>query len=135
MEYLVLNKGEDAEEVLEQNKFVSNRIGKITDVLTEKKPSKVIPFKGKFPLVKEIDYSSFLNDTMKFHLFEDCTDEIKTITRKAEKIKFLDKSFKDYLNKEDISTSEFGKKNPKIKQDILYSWLFKNKMDIGILDI
>jgi hypothetical protein len=136
MEWFIQEKaGGDAEEQLYRNQFTSIRIGKVTSVLYENKPSELLPFKGKFPLVDVNDQKNFLDRTMKAHYFKDCPDDIKLTTKKAEKILFFHNAFCDYLASIAMSHADFKGKNPKTKQDILYDFLFANKLDIGILEI
>lgn len=108
-------------------------LGKLQIHCIQKKPS-ILPFKGKsFPLVESYDVPVFLDETRRSNKFDELRDEIKSLTRTAEKIKFLDSSFKNYLKNKEISENQFDAKNPKIKQDILYDWLFTNKIDVGVL--
>jgi hypothetical protein len=134
-EFFIKEENIELSNQIQRNKICSIRIGKITSVLYEKRPSDLIPFKGDFPLVNVLDKMSFLDRTMKYHLFDECENDIKLAVYKAEKILFLHNSFKNFLFINSISEKDFKSKNPKIKQDILYKWLFKNKMDIGALEI
>ena len=135
MEFFIKEDGMSIEDQLRRNELVSIRIGKITDVIYEKKPSKVLPFKGKFPIVDSLDAQTFLDRTMEHHKFSDLPNDIKSLVRKAEKVKWLDISFNEYLKNKGIGIKQFKEKNPKTKQDILYDWLFSNKIDIGILEL
>jgi hypothetical protein len=135
MEYFIVEKGYDEEVMKRRNLLTSIRIGKVTDVLYENKPSDILPLKGSFPFVSDLDQATFLNRTMEHHLFKDLPSDIQLIVRKAEKAKWLHDRFHDYLSDKGIGKKEFRKKNPKTQQDILYDWLFSNKMDIGLLEI
>lgn len=135
MEYFIKEKGFDDETQMKRNKITSIRIGKITDVLYEKKPSDLLPFKGKFPIVDPLDANAFLKRTMKHHFFEELPNDIKLATRRAEKVKWLHDRFYDYLKDEGIGVEQFKAKNPKTKQDILFDFLFSNKMDLPILEV
>ena len=112
----------------------SVRISKVVDYLTKENPS-VIPFNYKFPIVKNLDYKSFSNVVLGFELYSDLPKFIKTKVEVAEKLKRLDLSFKTYLNIIGITEVEFKMKNPKTKLDMMYDWMFENKLDIGILDL
>ena len=133
MDYFIREEGMGDDVQKSRDLIASIRIGKVTDVMYASKPSDLLPFKGKFPLVSFMDQSTFLKRAGSEHNFKDLPNDVKLITRKAEKIKWLHNSFRDYLTKEEISSKEFKSKNPKTKQEILYRWLFSNKMDIGIL--
>ena len=67
--------------------------------------------------------------------YEDLPKFIKEKVEIAEKVKFYDVSFKNFLQLRKISENEFKNKNPKTKLDILYEWLFENKLDVGVLDM
>lgn len=136
MEYFIKTEGQEEHIQKSLNKITSIRIGKINSILTLKTPSEILPFKGHFPLVPENEYEFFLKQTLTSHLFEGLPDKIKLITKKAEKIVFFHNSFKKHL----IENEELGTKGLKLlsvkeQEDVFYRWLFKNKIDIGILDI
>lgn len=120
----------------EQNKrqlsLLLNRVGRVSEILYEKQPS-LLPFKDKFPLIDIIEQSAFLNECSKYLYFDDLPSNYKEKIYKAEKIKFFDKKFLNYLDLNNISKKEFKNKNPKTKMDIFYNFLFSNKMDDGIL--
>jgi hypothetical protein len=136
MEYFIKEKDGGLEsDQLYRNKFTTNRIGKVSSVLYKKKPCDLLPFKGKFPLVDPNDQKVFLDKTMETHLYKDCSDAIKSVVVKAEKIVFIHDAFCDFLDLKAMSKADFKSKNPKTKQDLLYSFLFSNCMDIGVLEI
>lgn len=117
----------------ERDKISSVRISQVTDYLINDKPT-LIPFKCEFPIVSSLDYKSFSNLIMNYNLYEDLPKFIKEKVELAEKVKYYDVSFKNYLQTNKLTEKEFSIKNPKTKLDIFYDWMFKNKMDIGILD-
>lgn len=135
MEYFIKENGYDENTQVHRNGMTSIRVGKVTDVLYENKPSKLLPFKGKFPIVESLDITTFLNRTMLHHNFEDLDNDVKLLIRRGEQVKWLHNSFVQYLETKGIGENQFTAKNPKIKLDILYDWLFSNKMDIGILEV
>jgi hypothetical protein len=132
--YIVYDENQPIELQDDLNKITTIRIGKISEILTSDKPS-LIPFDYKFPIIKSNDYSGFLNETMKQHLFENLPNFIKDDVYKAEQINFYNLRFLKYLKAKKMSESEFENKNPKIKQDIFYDFLFSNKLDIGIITL
>lgn len=108
------------------------RIGKISRLLTEKKPS-LIPFNYTFPIIDPNAYQKFLEETMKEVYFEDLPRFIKQSIYIAEKVNYYNIMFLGYLKAKDITEKEFKSKNPKTKQDIFYDFLFSHKLDIGII--
>jgi len=135
MEYFIKEKGIDEDVQLQRNTFTDIRVGKITDVLYENKPSDLLPLKGKFPIVDWMDQAVFLERCGETHLFSDLPYDLKLKVRRAEKAKWLHDRFYDFLQDKGIGVQQFKAKNPKTKQDLMYEWLFSNKMDIGILEI
>lgn len=117
----------------EKDKLSSIRVSKVLDYLTNEKPT-LIPFKMKFPIVKDIDYKSFSMVVMNYSMYEDLPKFIKDKIESAEKVKYFDLKFKSYLSDKGLDESSFISKNPKTKLDILYDWMFENKLDIGILN-
>lgn len=132
--YIVYDENQPVELQQDLNKITTIRIGKISEILTSDKPSS-IPFDYKFPIIKSDDYTGFLNETMKHHLFDDLPKFIKELVYKAEQINFYNSRFLKYLESKKMSESEFENKNPKTKQDIFYDFLFSNKLDIGIITL
>lgn len=136
MEYFIVVEGQTIEDQKALNLIGSVRIAKITSILTLKKPSVILPFKGSFPLVSENEYEFFLKQTKKQHLFEDLDSKTKQITMKAEKIMFFHNSFRKYLHdEEELGLRGFKLISADEQQEIFYKWLFKNKLDVGILHI
>ena len=135
MEYFIQVEGQDIEDQKAQNRMSSVRIGKVHHILTLKHPSEILPFKGNFPLVPEIKYEFFLNQTKKSHYYEELSDEVKKITQKAEKIVFFHNSFKKFLQEEEYGIKGFKLLTSEAQQQLFYKWLFKNKLDVGILHI
>ena len=115
MEYFVKEEGLDEGAQITRNKMSDVRVGKVTLVLLDKNPDRILPFKGaKFPLVSEYDYSSFLNQCSKERDFDNLPESIKSSVMKAEQIKVLTDEFKKYLLKKEISSDSFLDKNERI---------------------
>jgi hypothetical protein len=136
MEYFVNEEGLSIESQKQRNKLADLRVGKITRTLADEQAGSLLPFKNaEFPLVSDLDYSSFSKEIMKELYFDDLPKSIKITIMKAEQIQVLTDSFSKYLISKDISTSQFKSKNKEDKLDIMYNWLFLNKLDIGVLEL
>ncbi len=136
MEYFVNEEGLSIESQRQRNKLADVRVGKVSRTLADKDADKLLPFKnGEFPLVSDLDYSSFSKQISKELYFENLPKSIKLIVMKAEQIQVLSNSFKKYLMSKSISQKDFIEKDKKDKLDIVYDWLFLNKMDIGVLEL
>jgi len=119
---------------MERNELSSVRIGKVSFLIPEKKPSEIIPFKGNLPLVDPLSYTQFL-DKIDQMLFNDLSDEVKEIVFKAEKIKYMNDSFEEYLNDLGIGTKGFQAFENEKKADTLFAWMNREKLDHGSLKI
>lgn len=132
--YVIFDEDTPKSEQEEQIKILFNRVGLISKILYEKKPSS-IPFNYEFPLIDINEQSVFLKECQKHHLFEDLPKHYQEKVYKAEKVNFYNQKFLEYLISQDMSEKEFNKKNPKTKLDIFYDFLFSNQMDVGMLEL
>lgn len=136
MEYFVVEEGLEKQAQINRNKLSDIRISKVTRTLAENGSNIVLPFKGcDFPLVSDLDYSSFSLQVTKQLYFDDLPKSIKYIVMKAEQIQVLSASFDKYLCSKGIEKSKFKSLNAEEKRDVMYDWLFLNKMDIGTLQL
>ena len=136
MEYFVNEEGLSIESQKQRNKLADVRVGKITRTLADSDADSLLPFTNvKFPLVSDLDYSSFSNEITKELYFEDLPKSIRLTVMKAEQVQVLTKSFRNYLMSKDIGISEFKNKDKEDKLTIMYDWLFLNKLDIGVLEL
>lgn len=134
IEYFIPEEGLSQEDQTVRNEIADIRIAKVLDYLAFKDPA-LIPFPIKTPLVSFLDYKSFEKQTQKGYLFKDIPRHIQSTVRQAEKMKHFDLMFRKYLGDRDISPKEYKAKNPKVKEDIFYDWLFLNKLDVDILKL
>lgn len=119
---------------MERNELSSVRIGKVSFLIPEKKPSEIIPFNGNLPLVDPLQYQEFLTKIDQM-LFVNLSDEVKGIVYKAEKIKYMNDSFEQYLNDIGVGTGGFKNMTNEKKADTLFAWMNKEKLDHGSLKI
>lgn len=136
MEYFVNEEGLSIESQKQRNKLADIRVGKISRTLADKDADSLLPFKnGEFPLVSDLDYSSFSKEITKELYFDNLPKSIRITVMKAEQVQVLTDSFRKYLISKDIGISEFKSKNNGDKLNIMYNWLFLNKLDIGSLEL
>lgn len=131
--YFIPEKGYSQEIQEQRNEITCIRISKVMDYLLG--TPFILDFDLKKPLIKDIDYTSFENQTKRSNNFEELPRFIKDLVYKAEKMKHFDLSFIEYLTDREMSVYEYKNKNPKTKQDIFFDWLFLNNLDITILNI
>lgn len=133
-QYILIDELTPREDQLESMKLLFNRVSSISPLLFDKKPTE-IPFKVKFPIIDENEHSVFLDECQKHMEFKDLPEFYKNKVYQAEKINFFNEKFKSFLQLKNLTEKDFSKKNPKTKLDILYDFLFSNRLDIGILDM
>lgn len=99
------------------------------------KPSDIIPFKGKFPLLENYkieDYNKIIFNTQ---FVEDCPDWVQDILLKGQRMYLIDSNFRNYLKDNGISIDEFHKKSNSDKADELIRFLNANSLSISSLKI
>lgn len=136
MEYFVEEVGISKENQIQRNKLSDVRVGKVSRVLADSEADNLLPFKNaEFPLVSDLDYSSFSKEITKELYFDNLPKSIKKTVMQAEQVSTLTTSFRKYLTSKNITETDFKLKNNKEKLDIVYDWLFLNKLDIGVLQL
>lgn len=117
----------------QRDAIASIRVSKVMDYLTGDNPA-LLPFRIEFPIVSDLDYKSFADLILRNNLFDDLPKFVKNKIKDAEKVKYFDTRFRIFLQFKQITPEQFVQKNPKTKLDLMYEWLFENKLDIGILE-
>lgn len=118
-----------------RERLVSVMGGRASKYVALKKPSKIIPFKGKFPLVElyqQRDYFEAIQGTEKL---EDLSKEFQEITEKGNRIALFEEGFKMYLDSYGITVDDFLKLSNADKSDKLLDWLNKDCIDLSQLTI
>ena len=133
-QYIIFDKNISKEEQIQSLEILFNRVSEVTTIMFDKKPSP-IPFNYGFPIMEENEHAVFLKECQKHNMFVDLPEHYKKKVYIAEKVKFYNHKFSEYLSDKKMSENEFEKKNPKTKLDIFYDFLFSNHMDIGILEL
>lgn len=105
------------------------------DYVLRKKPSELIPFRGKFPLLKNYEYEHYISEMDVTPFVKDLSPQFQEATNKGFQIYTMEKSFEKYLSDIKISVEDFKKLGNKEKADNLISWMNKSCLDFSSLDI
>ena len=99
--------------------------GRASKYVTLKKPSQIIPFKGKFPLVEPYQEQAYYDAIQSTDNLEDLSKEFQEATEKG----------KQYLAGFNLTPSEFLKMSNSDKSDKLMNWLERDCIDFSQLTI
>ena len=103
--------------------------------IAEKTPSKLIPFKGNFPLLpayKEDEYYKIVNDTP--HVSES-PQWVQDIILRGQTIFNMEERFKNYLRDNNISLDDFKKKSSADKSTDLMRFMNANCVGFESLNL
>lgn len=117
----------------DMNDITEVRYHKVREYLLEN--NSLLDFGLTEPLVSDLNYKSFETQLSSEFLFDDLPRFVKSLLNKAEHMLHYDTLFRKYLEDRDIYPRDYQKKNPKVKQDILYDWLFLNNLEPTILNL
>lgn len=114
--------------------LVSKTAGEASFYIRKDKPSKLIPFKGEFPLLDPAFEKEYWEIIDSHEFVEDCPEWFQNVIFKGQRIARMDKAFKEYLNNAGIY-DEFLKMKSSEKSTWLVRFLNANSMDIEALQI
>lgn len=114
--------------------LLSRAAGEASAYIRVDKPSSLVPFKGKFPLLDPSLNDEYWKNIDSHEFVEDCPEWMQSIIFNGQKIARIDKSFKEYLENVGIY-EEFLKMKSADKSTWLVRFLNANSMDIEALQI
>ena len=114
-------------------KILSVQGGKATQYIFKDKPSKYVPFKGKFPLAEEYQQKIIYERIQNNKHLDDIPEEwIRELIVKGEKMYDIEDAFQDYLR--DMGKFDgFLKLKNSEKADLLLSFMDKNCISMEAL--
>lgn len=115
--------------------MVSVMGGRASKYVTLKKPSQIIPFKGKFPLIEPYQTQAYYEAIQSTDKLEDLSEEFQDVTEKGNRIALLEQGFIEYLAGFNITVESFLKLNNSEKSDKLINWLNHDCIDFSQLTI
>lgn len=121
--------------MVEREKLVSVVGGRASRYVDRSKPSELIPFKGKFPLLRLYEVSEYRNAIQNTELLDNLSERFQEVTIKGSRIALLEEGFQFYLSQRNISPSDFAKLSNAEKSDYLIDWMDKDCIDFNSLKI
>lgn len=120
---------------MNRERLVSIVGGRADRVVGLKKPSELIPFKGKFPLLEPWQSEAFHKAIEETELFEDLPEDIQKIVEKGSRIVIMEEGFQRYLNENGLQKSDFLKLSNSDKSNYLVNWMNRDCIDYSQLTI
>ena len=120
---------------MSRERVVSIVGGRASRYVTLKRPSKLIPFKGKFPLLEPYQMEAYSEAIQSTQYMEDLPKEFQDITEKGNRIGIMEDSFKSYLADFNLTPYDFLELNDSDKSDMLMNWLNRDCLDFSQLTI
>lgn len=120
---------------MKRERMVSVMGGRASKVVTLKKPSSLIPFKGKFPLIEPYQEQAYFKAIQSTEKLEDLSEEFQKATERGNRIVLLEDGFKQYLAGFNITPASFAKLSNSDKSDKLMNWLNHDCIDFSQLTI
>lgn len=120
---------------MERERLVSIVGGRAVKYVGLKKPSQIIPFKGKFPLLEPYQIALYNEAIQSTEKIEDLSEEFQKVTEKGNRIAILEEGFKKYLSEYNITVDDFMKLSNSDKSDKLMNWLNRDCIDFSQLTI
>ncbi len=115
--------------------IVSISGAKVKDIVNKKKPSKLIPFNGQFPLVEDYRMNEFNDEIRNKQYLEDCSDWVQDAIIKGLHIVETEKTFKEYLEYHNISVDNFIELPNEKKADELVRCFNAKQIPISALNV
>lgn len=120
---------------MSKERLVSVVGGRANRVVSLSKPSELIPFKGKFPLLEPYQEESFHKAIEETMYIEELPEDIQNTVMKGNKIVLLEQGFQKYLSENGLAVSDFLKLSNSEKSNYLIQWMNKDCIDYNQLKI
>lgn len=118
-----------------RNRLLSVIGGTAKKYIFSDRPSKLIPFRGEFPLCPIYYQNDYLKAIGNNEFIEDISPEFQELTEKGNLMGLYEDGFKNFLNSFGLSPSDFLKLSNTKKSDYLVMWMEKDGIDISSLTI
>lgn len=120
---------------MNKERLVSVVGGRANKVVGLSKPSELIPFKGKFPLLEPYQMESFHKAIEETMYIDDLPEDIQSVVMKGNRIVLLEQGFQKYLSEVGMKISDFLNLNNSDKSNYLVQWMNKDCIDFKQLKI
>lgn len=118
-----------------RERLVSVLGGRACHYVDLKTPSKLIPFKGNFPLLEPYRMREYYEAIQNTNYISELSEEFQEVTMKGNKIALMEEGFIDYLRSLNISRQEFLQLSNSEKSTKLIEWMNKDCLDFSQLTI
>ena len=108
---------------------------KVKNIVGKKKPSKLIPFNGQFPLVESYRMDDFNEEIRNKQYLDDCSDWVQDAIVKGLHIVETENTFKKFLEDNNISVDSFGELSNEKKADELMRCFNAKQIPISALNV
>ena len=115
--------------------LISHYAAKANRYIFSKKPSDIVPFKGKFPIVEDYKLSDYNDEILNKEYLEDCSEWVQKVVIAGELMHSIDTGFKEYLNDSNISIEDFEKKPNSEKANELIRYFNSRSLSLDALNI
>lgn len=109
--------------------------GKADRYIRTKRPSRLLPFQGTFPLLKDYDVSGYKAEIDAHPYLEQCSDWVQSVVKAGSYIYEVEDSFRQYLNNIGIKEQDFIGMKSSEKADILVKFMSKEGITFDQLKI
>lgn len=120
---------------MNRERMLSVMAGRASRVVTLKRPSDLIPFKGDFPILKIYDQKKYFELIKSTNDINDLPEKFKQIVERGNQIVIFDEDFADYLFKHGLSRNDFQQLSNSEKSDWLINWMSYSGIDFKRLTI
>lgn len=120
---------------MNRERLVSVVGGRANRVVNLSKPSKLIPFKGKFPLLEPYQMESFQKAIQETMYIDELPEDIQNVVMKGNRIVLLEQGFQKYLSEVGLKVSDFLSLSNSEKSNYLIQWMDKDCIDYNQLKI
>ena len=118
----------------ENKTILSKAAGGIMKYIAAKKPSDIIPFRGKFPIIEEYELGKFNLEVDRFEYLEDASEWMQRVCSLGNKMRNIEESFLQYLG--DVGEYEnFDKMSVADKSTLLVKFMNKNCLTLDYFRI
>jgi len=116
-------------------RLVSVLAGKASGYIGIKKLSEIIPFRGKFPMVDDVDMQEYQKAIRSTEMIEDLPEKWQRVVINGARIFDFEESFREYLSEYGLSIDNFLELKNTEKSDKLVDWMERNCISLEMLKL
>lgn len=109
--------------------------GAASRYIDRKRPSELIPFRGEFPMLNDIDAREFRKAIQETLTLDELSPLFQKVATEGQRIALMEQGFKEYLAKRAVTPADFVKLSNADKSDYLLDWMNTNSISVEALKI